>query len=250
MQLNQAKDILIGTRPAQAVRCNGQVIWQRESDLWMPEMDGITDFFDFRRGLDTQGWENLAGGEHITWTGMALQADGAAGVRGTAQSFGSFSSAYTPARTLYAVFRTDPVGYTRSNPIIIGSVGQFGVTGSFFSIQVEGWATPDTIGSDQCAIGIGSGVTSDAYHVATVTRTEGGFNTLYVDGIERGTLQNARAYSDLWTVGMLRDTAGSVLAGPGVLQHIRMLGIASRAHTAEQVAANAGWLQRHLIDGV
>lgn len=247
MILNQAKDIRMGEKPVQRVYHRGQVIWERESDRWMPEMAGVTDYFDYRQGLTAQGWENLGGGTDISWTGMEIQPDGAAGVRGTAQSYGAFTSAYAPSRTVYAVFRTDPVGYTRSNPIIIGSVGQWGVNGGFFSIQIEGYTAADTIGSDQCGIGIPSTVTSEVYHVAALTRSADGLNTLYVDGVRCGTLQNGRAYGDAWAVGLLRDAAGTILAGPGVLQHIRMLAIADRDHTAEQVAANSDWIRRHII---
>ncbi len=247
MILNQAKDIRIGEEPVQAVYYGAQLIWQREDDQWMPEMGGITDYFDFRQGLTAESWTNLGSGENIAWTGMVPQADGAAGVYGTGSSYGTFGSAYTPERTVYAVFRTEPVGLTRKNPIIIGSVGQWGVNGGFFSIQIEGWAEADTIGSDQCGIGIASSATSEIYHAAALTRTADGLNTLYVDGIKAGTLQNNLVYSDAWSVGLLRDTGGTLLEGPGVLQHIRMLALADCAHTPEQVARNSGWMMRHII---
>lgn len=214
---------------------------------FMPVMDGVTDYFDYRRGLTETGWENLAGGNDAFFIGMKPQTDGSAGVYGHTGSYGQFASPYTPERTVYAVFRTDPIGLVSKNAHILGACGTSihrYTQGAMFTIQIEGYAQADTIGSDQWGIGIPSSVTSETYHVAALTRTTSGLNTLYVDGAQAGTLQNAVAYGDNWGIGVVVDRSGIISndMSYSALQQIKFIALSSEAHTADEIAENSAWL--------
>ncbi len=216
---------------------------------FMPEMGGITDYFDCRQGMTDTAWQNLAGGNDAFFIGMERQPDGAAGVYGHTGSYGQFASPYTPERTVYAVFRTAPIGLVNKNAHILGACGTSihrYTQGAMFTIQIEGYAEADTIGSDQWGIGIPSTVTSECYHVAALTRTADGLNTLYVDGVQAGTLQNAVAYGDNWGIGVVVDYNGIISndTSYAALQQIRFIAIGSEAHTAEEIAENSAWLYR------
>ncbi len=249
MQLNQAKNVLLGEQQAEAVYHGEELIWSRKYAERMPIMDGITDYFDYRQGLTATGWKNLAGGNDAVWTGMELQSDGSAGVYGTSSSYGEFITPYTGENTLYVVFRTNPIGYVKMNAHIVGSCGgSLGspVNGFWYGIDVEGYKLADVIGSDQFCMGIDSSVTSAAYHVAALTRT-GAVNRLYVDGAYAGSLNNGVAYGSNWGIGLLIDDQGALVQTYEVLRQIKFIAVGSAAHTAEQIAENSAWLREQLL---
>lgn len=216
---------------------------------FMPEMGGITDYFDCRQGMTDTAWQNLAGGNDAFWVGMEIQPDGSAGVTGRSWSYGQFTSPYTPERTVYVVFRTAPIGFANINAPILASCGgtaSYSQPGQMLSIAVEGYHVPDTIATDQMNMGASSSVTSEAYHVAAVTRTANGLNTLYVDGVPTGTLQNAVACGDHFGIGVIVYSNGIIsnTSGWEGLRQIKMIAVGSAAHTAEEIAANSAWLYR------
>lgn len=247
MILNNAKDILIGNTPIKSAYMGAVKVWGRSSFEFMPIMTGVTDYFDCTKGMTTETWENLAGGNNAFWVGMEIQADGSAGVTGRSWSYGQFTSPYTANRTIYAVFKTDPIGLVYSNGHILascgGTVGNT-PTGSLFSISVEGYQKPDYITSDQMGIGVPSTITSEEYHVVAVKRN-GDANLLYIDGVQHGgILNNGVVYGDHWGIGVIVHANGIISnsASYEVLRQIKFIAVSSNAHTAEEVAKNSAFL--------
>lgn len=246
MILNNAKDILIGNTPIKSAYMGAIKVWDRSSFEFMPIMTGVTDYFDCTKGMTTETWQNLAGGNNAFWVGMEIQPDGSAGVTGRSWSYGQFTSPYTTNRTIYAVFKTDPIGLVYLNGHILascgGTVGNT-PTGSLFSISVEGYQTPDYITSDQMGIGAASTATSENYHVVAVTR-DNGHNVIYIDGVAHGTLSNNVAYGNYWGIGVVVYSNGIISNATSWegLRQIKMIAVGSEAHTAEEIAENSTWL--------
>ena len=247
MILNNMQNILIGSAGAKAAYLGAVKVWGGVA--FMPVMDGITDYFDCTHGMTTDTWENLAGGENAFWVGMEIQPDGSAGVTGRSWSYGQFTSPYTENRTIYAVFKTDPIGLVNSNGHILASCGgtvSYSTTGQLFSISVEGYQEPDYITSDQMGIGAASTATSESYHVVAVTRNNG-LNVIYVDGVAHGTLSNNVAYGNYWGIGVIVHSNGIIsnTASWEGLRQIKFIAVGSTAHTAEEIAENSAWLKNH-----
>ncbi len=243
MVLNQAFYIRHGTQQVQKVNKGTVNIWQHYN--LMPVLDGITDYFDCRRKLTSSTWYNLAGGQNIAWTGMQIQSDGSAGVYGTSQSYGRFISPYTAERTVYIVFKTNPLGRVNVNLHVLGSCGGLGSVyhaGAWFTIHVDGYGSPDYIGSDQWGMGIGSEALSSLYHAVALTRTANGLNKLYIDGFSIGQVYNSTPYCDNWGVGLFIDEAGNLGESVSVLQKFKLIALANTAHTEAQVLQNLQWL--------
>ena len=246
------EDFKLGNAQVNKIYLGDELIWEKVApepsyDV-MPYMDGITNYYDCKIGLTTSTWENqVDGGNDATFVGMEIQADGAAGVMGTGESYGKFVSEYTQNRTIYAVFRAPILGFVNSNRHVLGSCGgniNYFRTGAWFSISIDGYVGYDHITTDQWSIGAGSQINCADYHVVSVTRS-GSTNTLYIDGALIGTLSNSVVCSDNWGIGVLIDGLDQIGTGASSLQRIKMIAVGNVAHAADQVARNCEWLRSY-----
>jgi hypothetical protein len=240
--------VSVGDAACVGVYVGNAMVFPDASDSIMPHMDGITNYYDCKNGLTISTWENQVDGENnVTFVGMEIQTDGAAGVMGTNESYGKFVSEYTQNRTIYAVFRAPILGTVSSNRHVLGScsgsIDNFR-TGAWFSISVDGYGGYDHITTDQWGIGVGSQINCADYHVVSVTRS-GGTNTLYIDGALIGTLVNSVMYSNNWGIGVLIDDLDQIGTGASSLQQIKMIAVGNVAHTADQIASNSEWLRSY-----
>lgn len=235
------------------------LIWSKGDSSKMPVLTGVTDYFASDVGLTSSGWQNqIQGGDDITWhgsTGMEIQEDGSAGVLGTAESYGEFTSPYVSTRTVYCVFKSTELGVVRINRHILGSCGgsiNTYRTGAWFTIATEhyNYYSMDNIQTDQWGIGAQSGVKCTDYHIVVLTRNANA-NNLFIDAdTESGVnvyVGNSVAYGDNWGVGLLVDDYGNLSESPSSLQQIHFIALANAAHSAEQVAENSAWIRQHFL---
>lgn len=213
----------------------------------LPASDGITDYFDCNLGVSGAKWENqISGGSDISLVGAELQADGSVGVYGTSSSYGLLTSPAPEngARSLYLVFKTAAVGVIKCNTHTIGAAVSPVRTGSWFGLGVDGYAGGSSIQSDQFIIAIDSSIASTSYHVAVLTRSADGLNTLYIDGTAIGTMSNSVKYGNTLGIGLIA-LDGKPQGSTSVLQQIKGIVVASACHDSEQVAQNTAWLKKH-----
>lgn len=213
----------------------------------LPASDGITDYFDCNLGVSGGKWKNqISGGSDISLVGAELQADGSVGVYGTSSSYGLLTSPAPEngARSLYLVFKTAAVGVIKCNIHTIGAAVSPVRTGSWFGLGADGYAGGSTIQSDQFIIAIDSSIASTSYHVAVLTRSADGLNTLYIDGTAIGTMSNSVKYGDVLGIGLIA-LDGNPQGSTSVLQQIKGIVVASVCHDSNQVAQNTAWLKKH-----
>lgn len=232
------------------------LIWSKGDSSKMPVMTGVTDYFASDVGLTSARWQNqIQGGDNIVWyglDGMTIQQDGSAGVYGTGNSYGEFTSPYATTRTIYCLFKSPEIGAINSNRHILGSCGgsiRVPRNGAWLTIATEQYsvAQKDTIQSDQWGIGFNSGVKCNDYHVVALTRDSEGMNTIYVDGVSKMTMRNSDPYGGIWGVGVVVDDYHAVFESPNVLQQIHFVSIANTVHTASEIAQNSAWLRQHFL---
>ena len=260
MILNRADNIMLGSDEVAKVMCDGVEIWKRSS--LMPHMDGITNYYDCKKGLTTSSWANQATNENnAVLTGATITQDGDLQVLCTKASHGYFNGVQTGgvaamSKCLYVIFKAPIVGRINQNRHIVGScydsLSNY-VMGGWFSAAIDGYAIADTICADLWGIGCGSSVYCDSYHVVVVNKLYRKGQThpyhvyLYIDGVfisESSSIDPSTGVK--FGIGCLRDTLGKFGYNDRDLPvQIKMIAVANTSHSAEQIAKNSAWLRAY-----
>ena len=250
---------MLGSDEVAKITCDGVEVWNRSR--LMPHMDGITNYYDCKKGLTSSSWANQIPDENdAVLVGATITQDGDLQVLCTEASHGYFdaniSHGGSYSMCLYAVFKAPREGRIQQNRHVIGSC--FGhinsyVAGGWFSAAIDGYNNADTLCADLWGIGCGSSVYCDSYHVVAVNKLHRQGQThpyqasLYIDG----TFLNELSIIDPSTgvkfgIGCLRDTLGNFGYNDRDLPiQIKMLAVGGESHSAAQIAENSAWLSSY-----
>lgn len=236
------------------------LLWEKQ-DSQMPHMDGITNYYDCKKGLTSSSWENqIPGGNDAVLTGATITQDGDLQVLCTDASHGYFtadiSHGGSNSMCMYAIFKSNIVGRINQNRHIVGSCyGSLSsyVQGGWFSVSIDGYNNADTIGADLWGIGCGSSEYCDSYHVVAVNKLYRQGQTfpyqvsLYIDGVFISESSNIRPSTEVrFGIGGLCDQnytfGGNDLDLP---IQIKMIAVGGESHSATQIVENSTWLQQY-----
>lgn len=260
MILNRADNIMLGSDEVAKIMCDGVEVWNRSR--LMPHMDGITNFYDCKKGLTSSSWANqVSNANHAVLTGATITQDGDLQVLCTEASHGYFDGVQTGgvaamSKCLYAIFKAPIEGRINQNRHIVGScynaLSSYAM-GGWFSAAIDGYRTADTIGADLWGIGCGSSVYCDSYHVVVVNKLYRQGQThpyqvsLYIDGVfisESSIIDPSTGVK--FGIGCLRDTLGNFGYNDRDLPiQIKMIAVANTSHSAAQIAENSAWLSSY-----
>lgn len=251
---------MFGSDEVAKIMCDGVEVWNRSR--LMPHMDGITNFYDCKKGLTTSSWENQIPGENdAVLVGATITQDGDLQVLCTEASHGYFDGnqyggVAAMSKCLYAIFKAPIEGRINQNRHIVGScynaLSNY-TMGGWFSAAIDGYAITDTIGADLWGIGCGSSVYCDSYHVVVVNKLHRQGQThpyqvsLYIDGVfisESSIIDPSTGVK--FGIGCLRDTLGKFGYNDRDLPvQIKMIAVANTSHSAAQIAENSAWLRQY-----
>ena len=250
---------MLGSDEVAKIMCDGVEVWNRSR--LMPNMDGITNFYDCKKGLTTSSWANQMPGENdAVLTGATITQDGDLQVLCTEASHGYFdaniSHGGSYSMCLYAVFKAPREGRIQQNRHVIGSC--FGnissyTAGGWLSAAIDGYDKADTLTADLWGIGCGSSVYCDDYHVMAVNKAhwQSTINrykvSMYIDGVFISETSDFLISSGVkFGIGCIRDSAGAFGYNDRDLPiQIKMLAVGAESHSSEQIAANSIWLRAY-----
>lgn len=229
---------------------------------FMPHMDGITNFYDCKKGLTSSSWANqVSNANHAVLTGATITQDGDLQVLCTEASHGYFDANIShggeESMCLYAIYKGDICGFVNQNRHVIGScydsLSRY-TSGGWLTAAIGGYRGDyDRLGADLWGVGCGSSVYCDSYHVVVVNKLYRQGQThpyqvsLYIDG----TFLNELSIIDPSTgvkfgIGCLRDTLGNFGYNDRDLPvQIKMIAVANASHDATQIAENSAWLRSY-----
>ena len=228
---------------------------------FMPHMDGITNFYDCKKGLTSSSWANqVSNANHAVLTGATITQDGDLQVLCTEASHGYFTAGISHGGSnsmcMYTIFKSTSVGRINQNRHIVGScynaLSSYAM-GGWFSAAIDGYAIADTLCADLWGIGCGSSVYCDSYHVVVVNKLYRQGQThpyqvsLYIDGVfisESSIIDPSTGLK--FGIGCLRDTLGNFGYNDRDLPiQIKMIAVANTSHSAAQIAENSAWLRSY-----
>jgi hypothetical protein len=224
----------------------------------MPFDNGITNFYDCKKGVTASAWKNQASARNdAVLTGATVTQDGALQVSGTSSSYGYFDAAHGASSVcIYAVFKAALEGQINENRHIVGSC--FGsvssyTAGAWLTAAIDGYDAADTLGSDLWGMGCGSSVTCEDYHVVTVNKQfhQGTYNeykvSLYIDGTlidETSTFYVGSGTK--FGIGAVRDGDNAFAYNSSSMPvQIKMLAVGNEIHSAAQIAQNVAYLRQY-----
>ena len=253
---------MLGSELVSKVLCEGLTIWDRSTV--MPHMDGITNYYDCKKGLTTSSWENQAATENnaVLVNGTIAQ-DGALQVLCTRSSYGYFDAGFYDRAsdvTLYAVFDGETKGNIGVRRAAVG--GSFGSpggrsTGKWIVAGIDNsGSNADRIQARFNNITIQSDVSCTAYHVAVVVKkwyqSNGEHRSrLYIDGELIDETEGYNCVSgNKFAIGGIRgsespyNTIWPDVENPGAIR-LKMVAVGNAAHTDVQVTQNSAWLRTY-----
>lgn len=232
---------------------------KKSKEKLMPFDNGITNFYDCKKGVTASAWKNQASARNdAVLTGATVTQDGALQVSGTSSSYGYFDAAVDGASSvcIYAVFKAPKVGQINENRHIVGSC--FGsvssyTAGAWLTAAIDGYDAADTLGADLWGMGCGSSITCEDYHVVTVNKQfhQGTYNeykvNLYIDGVfiaETSTFYVGSGTK--FGIGAVRDGDNAFAYNSSSMPvQIKMLAVGSEIHSAAQIAQNVAYLRQY-----
>lgn len=251
---------MLGSDEVAKIMCDGVEVWNRSR--LMPHMDGITNFYDCKKGLTTSSWANQAANENnAVLTGATITQNGDLQVLCTEASHGYFDANIShggeESMCLYAIYKGDICGFVNQNRHVIGSC-----YGSLSSYTPGGWLTAaiggyrgdyDRLGADLWGMGCGSSVYCDEYHVVAVNKFHWVqvYHTykvsMYIDGVLISETSDFRIPSVVnFGIGCLRDSNGEFGYNDRDLPvQIKMIAVGGESHSAAQIAENSAWLRSY-----
>jgi hypothetical protein len=259
MILSRADNIMFGSDELAKVMCEGVEIWNRSR--LMPHMDGITNFYDCKKGLTTSSWANqVSNANHAVLTGATITQDGDLQVLCTDASHGYFTAGISHGGSysmcLYAVFKGARGGAIRQNRRVVGScfdvISRY-TLGGWLSAAIDGYDKPDTICADLWGVDCGSSVYCDDYHVMAVNKFhwQSTYNnykvSMYIDGVLISEYSDFHVASGVnFGIGCMRDPGDAFFYSDRDLPvQIKMLAVGGESHSAEQIAENSAWLRSY-----
>lgn len=250
---------MLGSDEVAKIMCDGVEVWNRSR--LMPHMDGITNFYDCKKGLTTSSWANQIPDENdAVLVGATITQDGDLQVLCTEASHGYFTAGISHGGSnsmcMYTIFKSTSVGRINQNRHVVGSCyGSLSsyVQGGWFSAAIDGYAIADTLCADLWGIGCGSSVYCDSYHVVAVNKFHWvqGYNTykvsMYIDGVLISEYSDFHIPSGVnFGIGCLRDTLGNFGYNDRDLPvQIKMIAVGGESHSAAQIAENSAWLRSY-----
>ena len=259
MILSRADNIMFGSDEVAKIMCDGVEVWNRSR--LMPHMDGITNYYDCKKGLTTSSWANQIPGENnAVLTGATITQDGDLQVLCTEASHGYFTAGISHGGSysmcLYAVFKATRGGAIRQNRFVVGScfdvISRY-TLGGILSAAIDGYDKPDTICADLWGVDCPSNVYCDSYHVVAVNKLHWVqvYNTykvsMYIDGVFISEYSNFHVRSGVnFGIGCLRDSVDAFFYNDRDLPvQIKMIAVGGESHSAEQIAENSAWLRSY-----
>ena len=236
-----------------------QLLYSKETI--MPHMDGITNYYDCKKGLTSSSWANqVSNANHAVLTGATITQDGDLQVLCTEASHGYFTAGISHGGSnsmcMYTIFKSTSVGRINQNRHVVGSCyGSLSsyVAGGWFSAAIDGYRTADTIGADLWGIGCGSSVYCDSYHVVVVNKLYRQGQThpyqvsLYIDGVfisESSIIDPSTGVK--FGIGGLCDQNYTFGGNDRDLPvQIKMIAVGGESHSAAQIAENSAWLRSY-----
>lgn len=228
----------------------------------MPCMDGITNFYDCKKGLTSSSWANqVSNANHAVLTGATITQDGDLQVLCTEASHGYFDANIShggeESMCLYVIYKGDICGFVNQNRHVIGScydsLSRY-TSGGWLTAAIGGYRGDyDRLGADLWGMGCGSSVYCDSYHVVAVNKLywQSTYNwykvSMYIDGVLISETSNFRVPSGIkFGIGALRDANDAFGYNDQDLPvQIKMLAVGGESHSAEQIAQNSAWLHQY-----
>lgn len=250
---------MLGSDEVAKIMCDGVEVWNRSR--LMPHMDGITNYYDCKKGLTTSSWANQAANENnAVLTGATITQDGDLQVLCTEASHGYFTAGISHGGSnsmcIYTIFKAISAGRINQNRHIVGSCyGSLSsyVQGGWFSAGIDGYNNADTIGADLWGMGCGSSVYCDSYHVVAVNKLhwQSTYNwykvSMYIDGVLISETSDFRVPSGIkFGIGGLCDQNDTFGGNDRDLPvQIKMIAVGGESHDATQIAENSAWLRSY-----
>lgn len=257
MIVNNANNCMIGNREIQKIYLGSTMIWNRNTwaQPFIPDMNGVTDYFDCRNGLSVSSWKNLAGGNDIVFFGNPqIMEDGSVGLRDSTKDYGSLLSSYTENRTFYCIFKTEAFSSINDNVYIIGSGytdAASTVKGFWMTLCSNGYSNGNIMGIsiDRFNVTYRSDISSDIYHTIAIRISKydnSQYKTeLFIDGSYSGEAISGYPYSNFIGIGTILYSNGQTGAAQNKLKYIRAFVICSSAHSDVEIMENS----RAISDG-
>lgn len=257
MILNRADNIMFGSDEVAKIMCDGVEVWNRSR--LMPHMDGITNFYDCKKGLTTSSWTNQATNENnAVLTGATITQDGDLQVLCTEASHGYFTAGISHGGSnsmcMYTIFKAISAGRINQNRHIVGSCyGSLSsyVAGGWFSAAIDGYWYADKLCTDVWGEAYHGNVYCDSYHVVAVNKLYRQGQpykvSLYIDGVfivESPTINPPSG--TIFGIGGLCDQNYAFGGNDRDLPaQIKMIAVGGESHDATQIAENSAWLRSY-----